>query len=128
MPITTLETLPLNEARSFQRYLQGEGIETRAINRTFSALKSLFKYLAQNTENELGENYISRNVMEKIELHKEKVDATARADDVANMIFNEKDDVAFLQFLANDYGEMLKDISPRKYSFFSGIKKEILPS
>ncbi|WP_255285286.1 site-specific integrase, partial [Bacillus cereus] len=58
VPITTLETLPLNEVRSFQRYLQGEGIETRAINRTFSALKSLFKYLAQNTENELGENYI----------------------------------------------------------------------
>ena len=44
----------------------------------------------------------------------------ARADDVANMIFNEKDDVAFLQFLANDYGEMLKDISPRKYSFSAG--------
>lgn len=52
--------------------------------------------------------------MEKIELHKEKVDAATRADDVANMIFNEKDDVAFLQFLANDYGEMLKDISPKK--------------
>ncbi|MEE6185185.1 tyrosine recombinase XerS [Bacillus pretiosus] len=123
VPITTLETLPLNEAGSFQRYLQGEGIETRAINRTFSALKSLFKYLAQNTENEHGENYISRNVMEKIELHKEKVDAAARADDVANMIFNEKDDVAFLQFLANDYGEMLKDISPQKYSFFQRDKE-----
>lgn len=52
VPITTLENLPLNEARTFQRYLQGEGIETRAINRTFSALKSLFMYLAQNTENE----------------------------------------------------------------------------
>ncbi len=52
--------------------------------------------------------------MDKIELHKEKVDVAARADDVANIIFNEKDDVAFLQFLVNDYGEMLKDISPRK--------------
>ncbi|MRA81772.1 tyrosine recombinase XerS, partial [Bacillus thuringiensis] len=87
------------------------------------ALKSLFKYLALNTENEQGENYISRNVMEKIELHKEKVDAAARADDVANMIFNEKDDVAFLQFLANDYGEMLKDISPKKYNFFQRDKE-----
>lgn len=55
--------------------------------------------------------------MDKIELHKEKVDAAARADDVANMIFNEKDDVAFLQFLANDYGEMLKDISPKNIVF-----------
>lgn len=80
--------------------------------------------MTQNTENELGENYISRNVMEKIELHKEKVDAAARADDVANMIFNEKDDVAFLQFLANDYGEMLKDISPKNIVFSSVIKKE----
>ncbi|MGX1461262.1 hypothetical protein ACUXG3_005650 [Bacillus thuringiensis] len=61
--------------------------------------------------------------MEKIELHKEKVDAAARADDVANMIFNEKDDVALLQFLANDYGEMLKDISPRKYSYFQRDKE-----
>ncbi|HDR4441403.1 TPA: hypothetical protein QCQ44_005759 [Bacillus cereus] len=26
VPITTLETLPLNEARLFQRHLQGEGI------------------------------------------------------------------------------------------------------
>ncbi len=33
--------------------------------------------------------------MDNIELHKEK------------------GDVAFLQFLAKDYGEMLKDISPR---------------
>ncbi|PFJ58613.1 hypothetical protein COJ10_24480 [Bacillus thuringiensis] len=39
------------------------------------------------------------------------------------MIFNEKDDVAFLQFLANGYGEMLKDISPKKYSFFQRDKE-----
>ncbi len=35
--ITILETLPLNDVKPFQRYLQGEGIETKAINRTFSA-------------------------------------------------------------------------------------------
>lgn len=41
----------------------------------------------------------------------------------------EKDDVAFLQFLANDYGEMLKDISPRKYSFFQRDKeRDIAPN
>nr|WP_245916725.1 hypothetical protein [Bacillus fungorum] len=90
VPISTLESLPLNEARAFQRYLHGVAIKTRVINRTCSALKSLFKYLAQNTENEQREKYISRNVMEKFELHKEKVDAASRADDVTNMIFNEK--------------------------------------
>lgn len=65
-------------------------IKTRAINRTFSALKSLFKYLAQNTENEQRKKYISRNVMEKIDLHKEKLGAASRADNVTSMIFNEK--------------------------------------
>ncbi|AKR38843.1 Hypothetical protein NF53_p5089 (plasmid) [Bacillus thuringiensis serovar indiana] len=39
------------------------------------------------------------------------------------MIFNDYEDVAFLQFLANDYGEILKDISPKKYSFFQRDKE-----
>ncbi len=83
--LQTLRTLPLNEARSFQRYLQGEELKLRAINRTFSALINplILKYLAQNTENELGENYISRNVMEKLSYTRETVDAGCRADDVA---------------------------------------------
>lgn len=42
IPIETLQTLPLNDINRFHMYLQGEGIETRAIKRTFSALKSLF--------------------------------------------------------------------------------------
>lgn len=118
IPIEALETLPLNEVNRFHMYLKGEEIETRAINRTFSALKSLFKYLAQNTEDEYGKSYLSRNVMDKIELHKEKVDAAARADDVANMIFNDNEDVTFLRFLANDYEILLKETSTRKYNYF----------
>ncbi|PEJ37455.1 hypothetical protein COM47_20505 [Bacillus wiedmannii] len=43
---------------------------------------------------------------------------------VANMIFNEKDDVAFLQFLVNSYGEISKDILPKNTVFFNVIKKE----
>ncbi len=39
------------------------------------------------------------------------------------MIFNDYEDVAFLQFLANNYGEMVKDISPQKYSFFQRDKE-----
>ncbi|MEH7459812.1 tyrosine recombinase XerS [Bacillus sp. JJ1127] len=118
IPIESLETLPLNEVNRFHMYLKGEEIETRAINRTFSALKSLFKYLSQNTEDEYGKSYLTRNVMDKIELHKEKVDAAARADDVANMIFNDNEDVTFLRFLANDYEILLKETSTRKYNYF----------
>lgn len=118
IPIETLQTLPLNDVNRFHMYLQGEGIETRAINRTFSALKSLFKYLAQNSEDEHGKSYLSRNVMEKIELHKEKVDAAARAYKVANIIFNDNEDVAFLRFLINDYATILKETSTRKYNYF----------
>ena len=118
IPIELLESLPLNEVNRFHMYLKSEGIEIKAINRTLSALKSLFKYLSQKTEDEYGNSYLSRNVMDKIELHKEKIDAAARADDVANMIFNNNDDAAFLRFLANDYEFILKETSTRKYNYF----------
>lgn len=118
VPIETLESLSKNDVLRFEKHLQGEGIEIRAINRTFSALKSLFKYLKNKSEDEHGKSYISRDVMEKIEIHKEKIDAAARAEEVANSIFNDNEDVAFLRFIANDYGTILKETSPRKYSYF----------
>ena len=71
IPIELLESLPLNEVNRFHMYLKSEGIEIKAINRTFSALKSLLNTF-HKTEDEYGNSYLSRNVMDKIELHKEK--------------------------------------------------------
>jgi len=44
--------------------------------------------------------------------------AAARADEVANIIFNDNEDVAFLRFLTNDYATILKETSTRKYNYF----------
>jgi site-specific recombinase XerD len=76
IPLSVLEKLKLIEAQSFIKFLERRNIpinkkETKkaekvSVNRKISALRSLFKYLTTQTENEDGEPYFYRNVMLKI--------------------------------------------------------------
>lgn len=123
VPINALEVLPLKQAKRFKSYLERQGNKTKAVIRTFSALKSLFNYLTKHTEDDItGECYFYRNVMAKIELHKEKVDSAARAADISGMIFHNNDDVKFMRFLADEYELLLAESSPGKLRYFKRDK------
>lgn len=132
IPLSVLENLKLEDAKNFQKYLQRRNIlvskkETKkpekvSINRKISALRSLFKYLTTQTENEAGEPYFYRNVMLKIEVHKVKETLGARANKISNKIFQNDDDLQFLQFLQNEYENKLPAKS-RKRIFFKRDKE-----
>lgn len=123
VPIETLESLPLKQAKRFKNYLERQGNKAKAVIRSFSALKSLFNYLTKHTEDDLtGECYFYRNVMAKVELHKEKVDSAARAADISDMIFHNNDDVKFMRFLSDEYEILLTKSSPGKLRYFKRDK------
>ncbi|MED2729791.1 tyrosine recombinase XerS, partial [Bacillus thuringiensis] len=121
--IETLEHLPLKQVKRFKSYLERQGNKTKAVIRTFSALKSLFNYLTSNTEDDNGECYFYRNVMAKMEIHKEKIDSAARAKEISEVIFHNNDDIKFMRFLSNEYEKMLQETAPGKLRFFKRDKE-----
>ncbi len=118
-----LEHLPLKQVKRFKSYLERQGNKTKAVIRTFSALKSLFNYLTSNTEDDNGECYFYRNVMAKMEIHKEKIDSAARAKEISEVIFHNNDDIKFMRFLSNEYEKMLQETAPGKLRFFKRDKE-----
>lgn len=80
--LTTLEHLSKKDMESFILYLRErpslntystkQGVSQTTINRTLSALSSLFKYLTEEVEDENGEPYFYRNVMKKSLLRRKK--------------------------------------------------------
>ena len=90
--LTTLEHLSKKDMESFILYLRErpslntystkQGVSQTTINRTLSALSSLFKYLTEEVEDENGEPYFYRNVMKKIATKKKKEALAARAENI----------------------------------------------
>ena len=80
--IKTLENLTKKDMESFVLYLRErpslntyskkQGVSQTTINRTLSALSSLYKYLTEEVEGPDGEPYFYRNVMKKVLLRKRK--------------------------------------------------------
>lgn len=80
--IKTLENLTKKDMESFVLYLRErpslntyskkQGVSQTTINRTLSALSSLYKYLTEEVEGPDGEPYFYRNVMKKFLLRKRK--------------------------------------------------------
>ncbi|WP_257985981.1 tyrosine recombinase XerS [Bacillus sp. M6-12] len=132
IPLSSLEHLKLDQAKNFFKYLQRRDIpinkkETKkpekvSINRKISALRSLFKYLTTQTENEDGEPYFYRNVMQKIEVNKIKETLGARANKISTKIFHDEDDLNFLDFLKNGYAAELPEKS-KALSYFKRDKE-----
>lgn len=127
-----LENLKLIEAQSFIKFLERRNIpinkqETKkaekvSVNRKISALRSLFKYLTTQTENEDGEPYFYRNVMLKIEVNKVKETLGARASRISTKIFHNDEDARFLEFVKHDYERELPEKS-RKLIYFKRDKE-----
>ena len=82
IPLDVLEHMTKKDMESFILYLRERpllnanttknGVSQTTINRTLSALSSLYKYLTEEVENEHGEPYFYRNVMKKVATKKKK--------------------------------------------------------
>jgi site-specific recombinase XerD len=127
IPLSDLENLRLDDAKNFFKYLQRREVhinnkETKkpekvSINRKISALRSLFKYLTTQTENADGEPYFYRNVMLKIEVTKVKETLGARASKISSKIFQNDEDIHFLNFVQNKYENELPEESRMRFFF-----------
>jgi site-specific recombinase XerD len=132
IPLSVLEKLKLVEAQSFIKFLERRNIpinkkeikkaEKVSVNRKISALRSLFKYLTTQTENDEGEPYFYRNVMLKIEVNKVKETLGARASRISTKIFHNDEGARFLEFVKHNYERELPEKS-RKLIYFKRDKE-----
>lgn len=119
IPLSLLEHLRKEDVEFYIEHLQEEVISERAgvkkkrtneaVNRNINALKSLFNYLTQETEDKkTGECYFYRNVFGKIKTHKTKETAGRRAKKINSIILSESDINEFIRFLKDNYEKNLK--------------------
>ena len=99
------------------------GVSQTTINRTLSALSSLYKYLTEEVENEQGEPYFYRNVMKKVATKKKKETLAARAENIKQKLFLGDETEGFLDHIENEYP---KKLSNRALSSFEKNKERDL--
>ena len=131
--LTTLEHLSKKDMESFILYLRErpslntystkQGVSQTTINRTLSALSSLFKYLTEEVEDENGEPYFYRNVMKKIATKKKKETLAARAENIKGKLFLGDETMAFIDHIDTEYQNKL---SHRALSSFQKNKERDL--
>lgn len=119
IPLQALDSLKKPVVKTYFDKLKNENINenkkeksyrTRkdtTLNTPKSALRSLFNYLANQTEDRDGNCYIERNVMAKFPLKKVKVSRTARADAINKVILKDEQLANFIPFLRNDYERLV---------------------
>lgn len=79
--------LYLRERTLLNSNTKRQGLSQTTINRTLSALSSLYKYLTEEVENAEGEPYFYRNVMKKVSTKKKKETLAARAENIKQKLF-----------------------------------------
>lgn len=133
IPLTVLEHLTKKDMESFILYLRErpslnthstkQGVSQTTINRTLSALSSLFKYLTEEVENEHGEPYFYRNVMKKVATKKKRETLASRADNIKQKLFLGDETMVFLEYIDCEYENKL---SNRAKSSFNKNKERDL--
>lgn len=131
--LSTLEYLSKKDMESFVLYLRerpslntystNQGVSQTTINRTLSALSSLFKYLTEEVEDENGAPYFYRNVMKKISTKKKKETLAARAENIKGKLFLGDETMAFIEYIDKEYQNKL---SHRALSSFQKNKERDL--
>lgn len=101
--------LYLRERPSLNTYSNKQGVSQTTINRTISALSSLFKYLTEEVENEHGEPYFYRNVMKKVATKKKKETLASRAENIKQKLFLGDETMAFLEYVDCEYENKLSN-------------------
>ena len=119
--IKTLENLTKKDVESFVLYLRErpslntyskkQGVSQMTINRTLSALSSLYKYLTEEVEGPDGEPYFYRNVMKKVSTKKKKETLAARAENIKQKLFLGDETMEFLDYVENEYEVKLSIIA-----------------
>lgn len=115
--------LYLRERPSLNTYSTKQGVSQTTINRTLSALSSLFKYLTEEIEDENGDPYFYRNVMKKISTKKKKETLAARAENIKGKLFLGDETMAFIEYIDKEYQNKL---SHRALSSFQKNKERDL--
>ena len=99
----------LRERPRLNTYSAKNGVSQITINRTISALSSLYKYLTEEVEGPDGEPYFYRNVMKKIQTKKKKETLAARAENIKGKLFLGDETQGFLDYINNDYEKILSN-------------------
>lgn len=133
IPLESLEHLTKKDMEAFILYLRErpllnantikQGVSQTTINRTLSALSSLYKYLTEEVENEHGEPYFYRNVMKKVSTKKKKETLAARAENIKQKLFLGDETIEFLEYVDCEYEHKL---SSRALSSFQKNKERDL--
>lgn len=131
--IKTLENLTKKDMESFVLYLRErpslntystkQGVSQTTINRTLSALSSLYKYLTEEVEGPGGEPYFYRNVMKKISTKKKKETLAARAENIKQKLFLGDETMEFLDYVEKEYEVKLSNRA--KSSFYKNKERDL---
>ncbi|AND79351.1 tyrosine recombinase XerS [Streptococcus pantholopis] len=101
--------LYLRERPSLNTYSTKQGVSQTTVNRTLSALSSLFNYLTEEVEDQNGEPYFYRNVMKKVATKKKKETLAARAENIKQKLFLGDETTAFLDHIDHEYESKLSN-------------------
>lgn len=133
VPYSILANLRKRDIEFFIDHLQGEPFKVRhgmwkkrsdaRVTRIIQALKSLFRYLTEETEDETGECYFDRNVMAKIKTAKDKETKRHRARRISNTILNESEISDFISFMKSEYEHTLS--SRKKAMYLRNKERDI---
>ncbi|RZT15484.1 tyrosine recombinase XerS [Fictibacillus sp. BK138] len=131
--LSELENLPLKEVESYFRTIgkkeysssnkknaEKRRISQATVNRKKSALRSLFNFLTNETENDQGESYMIRNVLSKVRIHKVTETLNERAKNIVNKIFVETNDINFLNYVRDEH---ILSLSPKQKTYFERDKE-----
>lgn len=131
--IKTLENLTKKDMESFVLYLRErpslntystkQGVSQTTINRTLSALSSLYKYLTEEVEGPDGEPYFYRNVMKKVSTKKKKETLAARAENIKQKLFLGNETMEFLDYVEKEYEVKLSNRA--KSSFYKNKERDL---
>ena len=131
--IKTLENLTKKDMESFVLYLRErpslntystkQGVSQTTINRTLSALSSLYKYLTEEVESPDGEPYFYRNVMKKVSTKKKKETLAARAENIKQKLFLGDETMEFLDYVEKEYEVKLSNRA--KSSFYKNKERDL---
>jgi integrase len=128
IPVEILAALSLKDAEGFFKTMlrkkytvskktnEQKKIQERTVNRMKSALRSLFKYLTVEAENENKEPYFHRNVMQKIQVKKVSETLNERAKKITDKIFINNKDIDFLHYVQHEYEKSLTKGQVRYYT------------
>ena len=115
--------LYLRERPSLNTYSTKQGVSQTTINRTLSALSSLFKYLTEEVEDKNGEPYFYRNVMKKVGTKKQKETLALRAENIKQKLFLGDETMEFLEYVDSEYEVKLSNRA--KSSFYKNKERDL---